>query len=365
VTLAATGMLEGALLDAAFRLVSRSIAGIEARLNARKPEEGRVAELKRQFPRASEQSVLEAAARAGRTAIEMAGAAREQRQDKPGPIFDVHVLEKRCPGFSAESYSWANYDRLAKAELLDRCRHHFDRMIVVARVVGIREPLSQFDWDLLLQQACRPPDPESERNFLVGLSVGQGLQPTGVAVLERLMPSGQSQSRSYVCRYLCRYRPPDTTYPILISKLKEMLRDAPLKDSDLIVEAGPGIRAAQRLLQKHRLQARIHAVEIKASADDGYVDGLWRVTKASVIETTRQVLQENRLAFDDRMSPKIMATTPSAQTLYQALATYPYIKSPLANEAFAAREGADDDLILAVALACWFGECCKREFWVR
>jgi hypothetical protein len=72
-----------------------------------------------------------------------------------------------------------------------------------------------------------------------------------------------------------------------------------------------------------------------------------------------------RLVFDDRMPPKVMVTTFSAQTIYHALATHPYNKSAAANEAFAVREGADDDLILAVALACWFGECCRREFWIR
>jgi hypothetical protein len=226
-------------------------------------------------------------------------------------------------------------------------------------------PLSQFDRDLLQQHANRPPDPDSERDFVVGLSVGQGLQPTAVAILERLTPSGTGGSKNYVCRYVRRWRPPDTAYPILVSKLSDILRDAPLKGSDLIVEAGPGVRAVLRLLSKHRLPASIRAVEIKSSAEDGYFEGLWRVTKASVIETTRQVLQEDRLVFDDRMPPNVMATTPSAQTIYHALATYPYNKSPLANEAFAAREGADDDLILAVALACWFGECCRREFWIR
>jgi hypothetical protein len=139
----------------------------------------------------------------------------------------------------------------------------------------------------------------------------------------------------------------------------------PSARSSIFTTRGPGIRAVLRLLRKNRLPASIHAVEIKASAEDGYVEGIWRVTKASVIETTRQVLQENRLVFDDRMPPQVMATTPSAQTIYHALATYPYNKSPLANEAFAARESADDDLILAVALAYWFGECCKREFWIR
>jgi hypothetical protein len=84
-----------------------------------------------------------------------------------------------------------------------------------------------------------------------------------------------------------------------------------------------------------------------------------------VIETTRQVLQEDRLVFDDRMPPEVTATTPSAQTIYQALLAYPYNKTPVANHAFASREGTDDDLILAVALGCWFGEHCRKTFWIR
>jgi hypothetical protein len=83
------------------------------------------------------------------------------------------------------------------------------------------------------------------------------------------------------------------------------------------------------------------------------------------ILTTRRVLQEDRLVFDDRMPPEVMATTPSAQTIYQALLTYPFNKTPAANHAFASREGADDDLILAVALACWYGEHCRKTFWIR
>ena len=59
-----------------------------------------------------------------------------------------------------------------------------------------------------------------------------------------------------------------------------------------------------------------------------------------------------------------METTPSAQTIYQALLTYPYNKTPAANDAFAFRDGAVVDLILAVALACWFGERCRRELWM-
>jgi hypothetical protein len=144
-----------------------------------------------------------------------------------------------------------------------------------------------------------------------------------------------------------------------------MLTDTPLRGQDLIVEAGPGIQAATTYLRKQRLPARVRPVEVQASAADGFVDGTWRVAKASVIETTRQVLQEDRLVFDERMPPEVMATTPSAQTIYQALLAYPFNKTPAANHAFASREGADDDLILAVGLACWYGEHCRQTLWIR
>ena len=231
---------------------------------------------------------------------------------------------------------------------------------------ALRAPMSSFDWDLLQQQILARKNQDIQRVFLIGLSVGQGLQPTGIAVVEQLPPSHSGGSRRYACRHLCRLRPPGTTYPILLAKLNDMLKTAPLTSSNLnlIVEAGPGIRAVLSLLRKKRLPASIQPVEVKASAEDGFVDGLWRVTKASLIETTRHMLQEDRLTFDEKMPPKVMATTPSAQTIYHALATYPYNKTPVANDAFARREGADDDLILAVSLACWYGECCRREFWI-
>jgi hypothetical protein len=225
--------------------------------------------------------------------------------------------------------------------------------------------LSPLDADFLRWQAEAPSPQASRRDFLVGLSVGQGSQPSAVAVLERLPPPCPGGSRSYACRYLRRWLPPGTAYPALVSDLTDMLSGTPLTGAELVVEAGPSIKAVLALLRKNRLSARVQPVEVKASAEDDYVEGLWRITKASVIETTRQVLQEDRLVFDERMAPEAMATTPSAQTIYHALLAYPYNKTPAANDAFASREGAYDDLILAVTLACWFGEHCRRTFWIR
>src|SRR5262245_49964614 len=72
--------------------------------------------------------------------------------------------------------------------------------------------------------------PKSE--FLVGVSVGQGAQATGVAVLERFSVRVPGAGRHYACRYLRRWVPPDTAYPALVSHLSDMFSDPSLKRAD-------------------------------------------------------------------------------------------------------------------------------------
>src|SRR6516165_3899730 len=108
---------------------------------------------------------------------------------------------------------------------------------------ALSAPISPFDQELRLRQVTKPAEHAHKRDFLVGLSVGQGLQPSGVAVLERLQPSVQGNTRSYACRHLRRWPSSATTYPKLLSHLGDMLSTAPLVGSDLIVEAGMSIRA--------------------------------------------------------------------------------------------------------------------------
>ncbi len=222
---------------------------------------------------------------------------------------------------------------------------------------------SRLDLDLMQQEH---ESSSSAGDFLIGLSVSQGA-PSGIAILERFKPPpapGRRRLATYVCRYLRRWLPPETAYPVLLSELAMML-SGPLAKSELIVEAGASIRPVVAMLRKHRLRACIRPVEVKVSAEDTYVGDAWKVGKGSLIETTRQVLQEERMTFDEQMPAEVRATTPSVRTVYQALLTYPFDRAPAANEAFAARDGEYDDLVLAVALACWFGEHCRKTFWIR
>jgi hypothetical protein len=211
----------------------------------------------------------------------------------------------------------------------------------------------------------RKPEPPAPRDqppvFLVGLSVGQGAQPTGMAVLERHKPESGAPA-TYVCCYLRRWLPPATAYTALLAHLRRMFGDTELAGGYLIVEAGPSTKALLTFLRRNQLSAKIQAVEVKTSAEDRKVEGLRKVAKGTVIETARQVLQEDRLVFDRQTSREVTATTPPAQTVYHALANYPYNEAATVNEAFASRDGEYDDLVLALALACWYGENCQRTF---
>src|SRR5712692_3372681 len=168
-------------------------------------------------------------------------------------------------------------------------------------------PPSQFDLDLMRHQAApaSPAEPGTSA-FLIGLSVSQG-SPSGVAVLQKVRPShvaGPRPPATYTCCYLRRWLPPDTAYPVLLSDLAAMLQ-RPLVNCDLIVEAGPSIKPVVTMLRKNRLPARIRPVEVKTIAEDAYVGDAWKVGKGSLIETTRQVLQEERMTFDERMPPEV------------------------------------------------------------
>ena len=222
--------------------------------------------------------------------------------------------------------------------------------------------LTPLDLDAMRRQAEQAAATAESRCFNVGLSMGQGAQPTGIAVLEKYtLPGGGAvrQYPTYVCRYLRRWLPPATAYPALAADLKTMF--ATLPGANLVVESGASIKASMNFLRRQGLGASLKPVEVKVSAPDALIEGAWRVGKGTLIETTRQVLQEQRLVFDDQMPPEVRASTPSVQTVYHALLTYPFNQAAAANEAFAARDGEYDDLVLAVTLACWFGERCQRR----
>src|SRR5437763_4844577 len=112
-------VMDTALLDAAFRLVSFTLATRDARLNPPETDEERRAELHGQFPDADPRALDDALDRARRllaVAAELADRERGPRNAHSGPPVTAEALAERCPGISAESYRWA----IHSASLLTR-----------------------------------------------------------------------------------------------------------------------------------------------------------------------------------------------------------------------------------------------------
>jgi len=76
----------------------------------------------------------------------------------------------------------------------------------------------------------------------------------------------------------------------------------------------------------------------------------WKCPKRDLVSVLQVLLQTKRL--------KIAAALPLAQTLQQELLTFHVkIDSRTAHDSYSAwREKDYDDLVLACALACWWGE---------
>jgi hypothetical protein len=76
--------------------------------------------------------------------------------------------------------------------------------------------------------------------------------------------------------------------------------------------------------------------------------GSYRAAKVVLVSCLRVLLQAKRLRFAEGL-----AQTP---ILLKELANYRMKATPAAADLFSAREGQHDDLVLGLAVACWFGE---------
>jgi hypothetical protein len=187
--------------------------------------------------------------------------------------------------------------------------------------------------------------------YFTGLDLGQAKDYTAVAVLERTtLPDPKWAGRKlhhYAVRHLERL-PLGTPYPDVCTRLGRLFASPPLTDSSLAVDYTGVGRPVLDMLRRAQIQAKLRPVTITGGSKPK-LDGGWHVPKKDLVGTLQVLLQSRRL----RVAP----TLPEAPTLVQELTTFQVKITPAANETFGAwREGAHDDLVLAVAVAAWEGE---------
>jgi hypothetical protein len=201
-------------------------------------------------------------------------------------------------------------------------------------------------------------------DFIIGLDLGQASDPTALAVLRRsmLLTAGGLPVRDhrrqprfrFDCLHLERY-PLGTGYPHVVEMVKALIERAELQPRPRLAIDATGVgRAVVDLFLDARLAAVLHPVTLTGGAtvhcerwNRSIAIGYW-VPKNETIGVTQALLQTGRL--------RIAKGLPLAETLRKELLDFRKKVSATGHESFNAREGAHDDVLLAVSIACWLGE---------
>jgi hypothetical protein len=153
-------------------------------------------------------------------------------------------------------------------------------------------------------------------------------------------------------------RPPSTLPDVhtwgTTGRLAPRLDDYP-KPSLVVDETGVG-RAVCDLFRSARPRAQIVPVTITAGLDTKMaLNGGWRVPKVQLESVLKALMQTGRL---------LIANVPERKLLTKELQAFKARVTATGHEQFEAADWRDrphDDLVLAVALACWFGEKAQRR----
>ncbi len=189
-------------------------------------------------------------------------------------------------------------------------------------------------------------------SFVLGLDLGQVHDYTALAVLERPAPAdngGESQTVVYALRHLKRYAL-GTPYTDIVPAVMQQARSVPLGGSPLVVDQTGVGRALVDMLRRAGGAGRIIPVTITAGQSVTRTEeGSYHVPKKELVTCLQLLLQQRRL--------KMPRDLPHVQTLVQELHSFQVKITLSAHETFRAwREGVHDDLVLALALACWWAE---------
>jgi hypothetical protein len=191
--------------------------------------------------------------------------------------------------------------------------------------------------------------------YFIGLDLGMGADPTALAVLERrqLEPDDKPDQRQppYALRHLHRFAP-GTGFPAIGEEVLTLLKTPPLPGARLLIDYTGVGRAVLRLIL-NRLEGQVDhtwtIMLLHAGHGESLVrDGEMLVAKTELVGTLQVLLQSRRLHIANDLR--------DARLLVRELENYRPKVILSTTDVVQWRDGAHDDLILAVALAAWGGE---------
>jgi len=193
--------------------------------------------------------------------------------------------------------------------------------------------------------------------YYVGLDLGQANDYTAIAVVEEAKLGERGESPLHV-RHLGR-PPLGTYYPEQVAHVKELVESPELLEErldyglrkvvtippELVVDATGVGRPVVDMLRKEGLS--FSPVLITGGDVEHHEHGFYRVPKRNLVSSVQIALQSGQL--------KIAEELELAETLRRELLNFRIkVNISTAHDSYEAwREGDHDDLVLAVALACW------------
>jgi hypothetical protein len=188
--------------------------------------------------------------------------------------------------------------------------------------------------------------------FYVGLDLGKRLDYSAVAVVERAEEARfdylhwmqQSQPKCLVVRFLERIRL-GTPYTEVVERVVKIIEKLGGRRQLVVDATGVGMPVVD-MLRAAEPDCELTPVLITSGAEQHFANGVWHVPKVDLLAGVQAALETGELRIARRMR--------ETQTLVQEMMD---VRVKLRGSG-GMRLGADgfgqhDDLVLAVALACW------------
>ncbi len=195
----------------------------------------------------------------------------------------------------------------------------------------------------------------TDRNrYYVGVDLGQKQDYTAIAVVERWETVGELDrvtwerrvEAGHSLRHLERL-PLWTPYTEVVRRVREVARSEELAGRCVVVADATGVGVpVTDLLRAADLGCEMTAVTITGGARASVAEGGWNVPKRDLVVGLEVMLETGAL--------RIAAGLREGDTFIKELTGMRVKVSAGRREQFEAwREGTHDDMVLAVALACW------------
>lgn len=206
----------------------------------------------------------------------------------------------------------------------------------------------------LIAPSPAPPEPTIKTQMIVGLDLGQRQDFTALAYVERRQVD--REPAEYRVPRLRRWR--EAAYTTIRDELADRLPAWGLTSRDTLAVDGTGVGVAVvDIFAEAGFPTTMSAITITGGFEPTRLPGGWHVPKRELVGTVSVLLEQRRLLIADGL--------PEAAILKAELGNFRLKMTTAGNETFGAwRDSDHDDLVLAVALACWLGEQPVREAYV-